>query len=252
MADGPLPPPAHVARLIPAFSQHGEHKCGHHRHDLEKKKNFAKYLQRYGDETESATWKVACSNCHCRVKLNQIHDLPCGDIICRNCLMVRAFNVKLNIEKNHEDILAVRKKRERLETLFIQSRKMTREDRETFTQNHDDTRRKMFRLAGLMCCGVDMQLARFLSCMTPAISRDLWLSIQWVCDPLDRQRICGWPDCGAYVPACCNYACPEDRSSRWHCVACQGNSLRWSCWLNKDQIKFPFLRQWCPLLAPAR
>ncbi|EAQ87128.1 hypothetical protein CHGG_03747 [Chaetomium globosum CBS 148.51] len=196
MADEPLPPPDHVLRLIPPFNHHGEHKCGHHRHNL-KEENFAKYVRRFGDDTESATWKVACRNCHSRVTLNQIHDLPCGDLICRGCLMVRAFNVKLNIERHHKRIQAVREKREDLETRFIESQDITPQDRQKFIQDHDDIRRVMFRLAGLMCCGVDMQLGRFLGCMTPAASRDLWLAIQWVGDPRYRQRICGWPDCGA-------------------------------------------------------
>ncbi|KAH6632830.1 hypothetical protein F5144DRAFT_491615 [Chaetomium tenue] len=195
MADEPLPPPDHVLMLIPPFNHHGEHKCGYHRHGL--KKNFAKYVRRFGGDTESATWNVACRNCRCLVTLNRVHELPCGDLICRDCLMVRAFNVKLNIEKHHRRIQSVRERREDLETSFIQSQDMSREGRDKFIQDHDDIRRVMFRLAGLMCCGVDMQLERFLGCMTPAASRDLWLAIRWVCDPRYRQRICGWPDCGA-------------------------------------------------------
>lgn len=248
--DEPLPPPAHIARLIPAFSEHGEHRCGHHRHDRNKK-NVAKYLERYGDYTDSAIWKVACSNCHCRVRLNQIHDLPCGEIICRDCLNVKAFNVKLSIEKSRDEILKVREERKRLEALFVRTSELTEEHKEKFVRSHADLCRKMLRLAGLMCCDVDMQLERFMSCMTPAVSQDLWLATKWLSDPLNLQRMCGWPDCRAYVPVCCIYKCPGD-GLRWHCVTCEGNSMGWSSSLEKDQIRFPFFPRRWPVLAPAR
>ncbi|KAK3293819.1 uncharacterized protein B0H64DRAFT_374688 [Chaetomium fimeti] len=175
VGDEPLPPPAHVADAIPDFHTHGEQRCGNHRHDL-KSKNFEKYLQRYG-ETEPATWKVPCSNCHHRVKLNQVHDLPCGEIICRNCLMVRAFNVKLNIEKHREEIEVERNARWRINMRFRRNPNMTANQRKAVVQKNAAIRRNMLHLAGLMCCGVDMQLGRFISCMAPKISRNLWLAI---------------------------------------------------------------------------
>ncbi|KAH6855570.1 hypothetical protein B0I37DRAFT_402302 [Chaetomium sp. MPI-CAGE-AT-0009] len=186
--DDPLPPPNHVTEAIPAFDKHGEKSCGSHQHDLDSK-NFEKYLKRYG-KGQSEAWEVACSNCHMRVKLNQIHDLPCGEIICRRCLMVRAFNVKLNIEKHRQDIRAQHIQRMRLNTLFRRNPVMTAEQRKAFVREQATIRRTMLSLAGLMCCGVDMQLRRFMSCMTPEVSQDLWLAIEWVYDRPDEQKLC--------------------------------------------------------------
>lgn len=105
--------------------------------------------------------------------------------------------------------------------------------------------------AGFTCCGKNMKLYRFVSCLSPKPSRDLWIITQWVRDPPSHQRVCGWPDCGAYVPICCTHLLPGGEGLRWHCVICQGNSMDCERDLRSTQIRFPYLPGGQPALTPS-
>ncbi|KAK4040617.1 hypothetical protein C8A01DRAFT_15520 [Parachaetomium inaequale] len=248
--DNPLPPPASVSEAIPPFHLHGERECGDHQHDASNS-NFAKYLQRQGKD-KSTAWNVACCNCHARVTLNQLHDLPCGDLICRDCVLVKVFSVKLKTEQNREKIQEARAKMGDIDRLFYHARDMTLRQKKEHIRRHEKLQQSVLRLAGFTCCGVYMELDRFLSCLNPDLSRDLWLAIEWVHDSLAEQRACAWPDCGAYLPVCCKYSRPGDSARRWHCVACQGNSMECARTLRTSQTKFPCLPKGQPALTPSR
>ncbi|KAK3307642.1 uncharacterized protein B0T15DRAFT_510894 [Chaetomium strumarium] len=280
------PPPASVASAIPRFHLHGEHNCGDHRHDITDPKFLRRrsFVRQGGSSSSKAgstttasasssttpPWLLACSRCHARVTLNCLHDLPCGDLLCRDCLVVAALSVKLEIEKRPGIIWNTRVNmadtRIRLAAITTtttttaatnkaatdpQERKKKR-----LVQRHAEYHKEVLRLAGLTCCGLDMQLERFLPCLSPAVSRDLWLAIRWVaCDEEPaEQRACAWPDCGAYLPVCCRYEMPgvEGYARRWYCVVCQGNSMECARKLRVEQRSFPFLPKGQPALTPSR
>ncbi|KAK4246652.1 hypothetical protein C7999DRAFT_41979 [Corynascus novoguineensis] len=248
--DGPLPPPKHVAEAIPPFHLHGERQCGDHRHDTSGS-ILERYLERQGKQA-SAVWNLACSNCRARTTLNQLHDLPCGDLICRGCLQVKVLSIKLGIDANHERIWQARTTMEGIEHCFRQNLRMTQSQKRALIQGYGQLRRRVLRLAGFTCCGKNMKLYRFMSCLSPKPSRDLWIITQWVRDPPSNQRVCGWPDCGAYVPICCTYLLPGGEGLRWHCVICQGNSMDCERDLRSAQTRFPYLPSGQPALTPSR
>ncbi|KAK4234478.1 hypothetical protein C8A03DRAFT_18629 [Achaetomium macrosporum] len=249
--DAPLPPPASVASAIPPFQLHGERNCGDHRHDTTDPKFRRRYFVRQG-KSESTAWLLACTNCHARVNLNNLHDLPCGDLICRDCLVVAAISVKLEIEKRPSIIWNTRATMTDIEILL--AKVIVPHERKRLVQRHSELQKTVLRLAGLTCCGVDMELERFLPCLSPTLSRDLWLAIRWVHDEQGEQRACAWPDCGAYLPVCCRYEMPgvEGYARRWYCVVCQGNSMDCARKLRVEQKKFPFFPKGQPALTPSR
>ncbi|KAK4158232.1 hypothetical protein C8A00DRAFT_10993 [Chaetomidium leptoderma] len=225
------PPPASVADVIPPFKQYGEHNCGDHQHNFNN--------------------KLACSNCHTRVKLGELHDLPCGDLICRDCLLVKAFSVKYSIEKNRDEIHESRKKMVDIDLAFFDHPNMISSERNLLIRRHTLLKRKVIRLAGFTCCGVDMRLDRFLPCLSTMVSRELWLAARWLSDTPNARRVCAWPDCGAYLPVCCGYPVPEECARRWYCVVCQGNSMDCARTLEMAQTRFPFLPRGQPALTPS-
>jgi hypothetical protein len=117
-------------------------------------------------------------------------------------------------------------------------------------RRHARLKRTVMRLAGLNCCCVNMQLERFLPCMGPAMSRDLWLALRWVWDDVRTHRACSWPDCGAFVPYYCMYEVPGDPARRYYCVTCQGNSMDCAQQVEVRQLRFPFLPRGQPALTP--
>ncbi|KAL2172962.1 uncharacterized protein P884DRAFT_321074 [Thermothelomyces heterothallicus CBS 202.75] len=258
--DLPLPPPDHVAATIPPFYLYGERECGDHRHDTSNStSNSNSNSNSNSDNHEAVAWQRACTNCHARATLNQLHDLPCGDLICRECLLVKVLSVKLHIEANHRKIREARTKMRAIDLCFARrpgpGGAMTPARKRMLCLRHSRLRASVLCLAGLACCGRDMGLHRFLPCLGPDRARELWLALKWVTSMPSEQRACGWPDCGAYVPSCCSYysALPGgDRARRWHCVTCQGNSMECARNLTTAQTRFPFLPRGQPALTPAR
>jgi hypothetical protein len=193
---------------------------------------------------------MACSNCKARAALTQLHDLPCGHLICRDCLLVKASGVKLSIEKNFKKIRGLRTQICEAEPIPAPTPEMIPRDKTT-PRPGPLSERRVVRLAGLTCCGMDMKLGRFLSCLSPSVSRDLWLVLCWIHDSPGSQRACAWPDCGAYLPARCAYKVGHV-ARRWHCVSCEGNSM--DCGRNVEvaQTRFPFLPKGQEALTPSR
>lgn len=248
--DAPFPPPSSVAEAIPPFHLHGERCCGDHRHSLDNK-NFRAYLETQ-HRGHSSTWLVACSNCQTRTTLNQLHDLPCGEMICRSCVVGRTTRARRELERNHVRIQNNRAKMSEIEQALAGSPGMHPRQRRALARRQSELGRAVMRLAGLTCCGVDMKLERFLACMAPDVSRDLWLVCHWLRDPVATQRSCAWPDCGAYLPRCCRYEVAWCSVRRYYCVACDGNSMDCSRALPAAQTRFPWLPRGHPALTPAR
>ncbi|KAK4130497.1 hypothetical protein BT67DRAFT_214914 [Trichocladium antarcticum] len=254
-AGAPEQPPASVTEVVPAFHQHGPHNCRDHHHDVGSQA-FQKYLLRQNKD-KSGAWDLACSKCHGRVTLSQLHDLPCGDFICHSCLNALALHVINSIEKNHLRILDARVKLQELDRYLARRPQTTmdsqkRQERKVFSRRRAEYARAITRRAGLACCGIGMGLDRFQSCLPPNLSRDLWLRSQWLHDPLRAQRACAWPDCGASMPLCCRYLVPGAGVYRYSCVACQGNSMDCARVLLAPQLRFPWLPEGQPALTPCR
>ncbi|KAL2158697.1 hypothetical protein VTH06DRAFT_4179 [Thermothelomyces fergusii] len=267
--DLPLPPPPHVAATIPRFHLYGERECGDHRHDggHNNGRNNANNSDN-GEASRSWPWRTPCTNCHVRATLNQLHDLPCGDLICRECLLVKVHAVRVYIGANHAKIREARKEMRAIDLSFgrrsapgdggpaatatATATAMTPTRRRLLRQRHDRLRASVLRMAGLACCGVDMGLHRFLPCLSPDRARELWLALKWVASAPSAQRACGWPNCGAFVPDSCSYALPGDWARRWYCVTCHGNSMECARSLAAAQTRFPFLPKGQLALTPAR
>lgn len=244
--DAPLPPPPSVTKLIPPFHQHGEHNCGNHQHDISNS-HFSRQ-----NKNNSAAWNLSCTKCHSRATLNQLHDLRCGDLICRDCLLIKAHRVSLSIERNRERIQDSWAQMEALHIYSSTKPDMDLREKKLVARRYGRHKLSILRLAGLTCCGVNMRLDRFLSCMGTVVSRDLWLAMCWVNDDPSEQRACAWPDCGAYLPVCCQYEVPAASAHRWYCVVCQGNSMDCVRTLDAAQTRFPFLPQGHDALTPSR
>ncbi|KAL2262398.1 hypothetical protein VTK26DRAFT_1447 [Humicola hyalothermophila] len=252
--ENPRPPPASVVEVLPAFHSHGEHNCGDHRYDL-CCSGFKKHLERQRKDASSA-WNLACSNCHLRLTLNRLHDLPCGDLLCCGCLNARALKIQRSLERNKDQILA-----SRIEMCDVQNRINSKHfsgldarSQKELSTRYRALEKRVLSLAGLTCCGgVKMKLDRFLACLRPEASRQLWLVYQWMQDPLWEHRACAWPDCNAYLPSCCRYEVPDSASYwHWYCVTCQANSMECSRDLLAPQSRFPWLSRGHPALTPCR
>ena len=248
--DAPLPPPASVVEVVPAFQVHGEHNCGEHRYDL-CSTSFKKSLDRQRRDPSTA-WNLTCSNCHARVTLNQLHDLPCGDLLCCSCLGAMALKIKRSIDKNRVTVQNSRAEMRDID-LYLTSKPsgLDSQQKKKLYTRYRTLEKKVFSLAGATCCGVRMKLDRFLKCLSPNVSRDLWLAYQWLQDPIDDQRACAWPDCDAYLPSCCRYEMEKTGSYwHWYCVTCEGNSMECDRGLFAAQSRFPWLPEGHPALTP--
>ncbi len=196
---------------------------------------------------------MSCSNCQARAALTQLHDLPCGHLICRDCLLVKASGVKRSIETNFRKIrqLRARMGEAEAESTPDSTPEMALEETTTPPRVPLPSERRIARLAGLTCCGMDMKLDRFLSCLSASVSKELWLLLCWVHDSPRSHRACAWPDCGAYLPARCAYVV-DHVARRWHCVTCEGNSMDCSRTIEVAQTRFPFLSKGQDALTPSR
>lgn len=246
----PLQPPTLVTAAIPPFHLHGEQNCGAHLDTAADKSSII------GQESRRSAHQVphslepgpACTFCRQKIDPSKLHDIPCGAMACRCCLEALVRNVKLSIGRNQAEIRHVRAmledipRRLCLESTFLKMNGLI--------QCQAEVKDKLNDLAGFLCCGINMQLQRFASCMSPGISRDLWLASEWLRDRLGHQRICGWPDCNAYVPACCRWL-DVSNTYRYHCVTCGGNSMQCKRRLQTPQAGFPCLPQGQPALTPS-
>jgi hypothetical protein len=243
-----LPPPRSVIANIPKFHLHGWENCGNHRYDTTHG-HLARMLARNG-RRDGRVWTLPCGDCGIRVALNELHDLPCGHMLCRECLLVAGLRVGMKIEMNHVRIREARLEMQEIDRRLYLEPRMGPLQKDMLQRRYSLLRRTVLDLAALTCCGHNTKLDRLLPCMTPVISRDLWLAINWICQSPDSQRSCAWPDCGAYLPACCRYRTVD--ANRWYCVTCHGNSMDCSRVLPASQTKFPFLPRGQPALTPAR
>jgi len=280
--NAPISPPKDVKACIPDFPKFGLHNCGNHRYNTENK-NIHIYFQRFQrsvlrgqPRNLSGSIELACTKCNTLTPLSHLHDLPCGDLVCLVCLRRLIARVHANIAQNWRAIRHTRNQIDQLERQLhdaeiggdpeetpsngrAKKRRLSWPKISAFTNiRHENLEKECFNLskrllelAGLTCCGVSMRLGRLLACLPPETARDLWLIFQWVQDPPYRQRVCAWPDCGAYIAACCRWDVGAS-GYRYHCVVCQGNSQDCSRTIEQEQIKFPYLPKGQPALTPAR
>lgn len=236
--DAPLPPPASVRAVIPPFDSHGELACGGH----------CRYEAEF-PESNGMNNTALCTSCRDRTALSLLHDLPCGrHILCRECLEMVANRVKWLIGHHWTSIRNMRTHMQHISSHLRQHPGLDEEERMRLQSQHSRYRLGVLELAGLACCGVSMKVNRFLACLSPAVSRDLWLSLRWISDSPGEQRSCAWPDCGAYLPVCCRY--PAIGDYRWYCVTCKGNSMECARTLPATQLEFPCLPKGQPALTP--
>ncbi len=148
----PLPPPPSVAETIPYFHQHGERNCGNHTHESSNQ-TVARYLSHHNRDASTAR-NLACSSCQARVTLSQLHDLPCGDMICRDCLLGKAFSVKCSIEMNRQKLEGSQARMTAVNTDFSSHPNMDEQEKKRLVRRYSQLRRSILHLAGLTCCGV--------------------------------------------------------------------------------------------------
>ncbi|KAJ4294718.1 hypothetical protein N0V88_004952 [Collariella sp. IMI 366227] len=184
----PPTPTARSRRGYPPFHSHGPRSCGDHRHDATNiTSNFPTYLKRHR-RVASTDWLIACSTCHRRAGLSEMHDLPCGHMLCRDCVVAAARLVKRSIERNIKQIEDARKKLVEIDAALQGESGVEAREKKMLIRRHAQLQKNVMKLAGLTCCGMNSRLDQFLGCLRPEMSRELWLQIQWVCDSPKAKR----------------------------------------------------------------
>ncbi|KAK3338568.1 hypothetical protein B0H65DRAFT_512375 [Neurospora tetraspora] len=229
-ADAPIPPPASIASRIPPFHTHGSSHCGNHAHEhsFPSGKKFNKN-KRVG---------TLCSFCFGPYKQGDLHQLPCGHFTCLSCLEERVRQIPTFMAVNAGLInQTVTKLREIMDYLGIitETDGLAATVRQYWIEEFATLRQELAILTNLSCsyCLVHIQPSRFMTCLSPEMSKVLWLTEEWLADeePEDRM-VCGWPDCRGYVPSWCGYLFAGEREvseaedaegRRWWCPSCKGN-----------------------------
>ncbi|KAH6619106.1 hypothetical protein B0J18DRAFT_411444 [Chaetomium sp. MPI-SDFR-AT-0129] len=238
--DEPLQPPPSVLLAIPPFHLHqGDHCCSHN-HDFSGPV-FAAHIQPRKQEQNGPYTNphenllLPCTDCHVSTPSHKLHDLPCGDVLCRLCLVARVAHVQKRIAQNHTEIQRLSHKIHHIDRYLrtIQTTNPLTGDRQKrYLAHRQFYHRTIARLAGLTCChsvrdvetkteaeteaeiDISQTLHRYQSCLGTTVSRNLWLLLNWLGDLPTGQRVCAWPDCGAYLPDCCRYQMADSTGSR--------------------------------------
>ncbi|KAK3398866.1 hypothetical protein B0T20DRAFT_498951 [Sordaria brevicollis] len=241
-AAAPLPPPAHIASRIPPFHTHGSSHCGNHAHEhvfpTQAAKNKSNKSKRVG---------TLCSFCFGPYKQGDLHQLPCGHFTCLSCLEERIRQIPVFMAVNSQQIYQatneMRGIMDYLEFGFAESDPLGEGEgldladtvRQYWLDEFVKLRGQVAVLTNLSCayCVVPIQPSQFMTCLSPDLSKVVWLTEQWLenREPLNRQ-MCGWPDCKGFIPSWCSYLIKGknevfERSEadciKWWCPNCKGN-----------------------------
>ncbi|KAK3391186.1 hypothetical protein B0H63DRAFT_520380 [Podospora didyma] len=285
----PLQPPNDVLNAIPPFHLYGPKNCSDHLHNLTEMQNLYETDQssspntdkepplkkpRYAQEgphsnPQTTPFKLmewVCSDCVGIYQPMDLHDLPCGHMLCLPCLEERAREVPNMLGKYQYQLNRALTQKYSIESKLQQHDQYPTSSRRTLSESQPSLLRKLAEaeqslsvFSGRACCGINMELfRRFARCLTPETARQLWLAEQWLDDHPDDRHACGWPDCEAYVPPCCVYELPaymggNGDGQRWWCVRCEGNSRGSSNRKRaQDMGRFPWLRRGTEVLLPSR
>ena len=268
IGDAPLPPPRSITRRIPPFHRHGAHNCGQHQHEPNLKNAEASANGR--DNRTARPSAIAppapCSRCEATVAAGELHDLPCGHLLCRACLVVRATNTISLVEDGAWHIEMDKRlaayaslgRRIRIMSMQRHGGETDAAEREGYYQRRRlKLRLEVLALAGMVCCGRPMRLGRFAACLPRDVSACYWICVQWLAEAPAARRLCGWPDCARLLPQSCQYRSPRggnaDGLDRYYCPHCGGNSMaKGRQVLRAAQDAFPWLPRGQPMLQPAR
>ncbi|EAA32613.2 hypothetical protein GE21DRAFT_6754 [Neurospora crassa] len=229
-ADAPLPPPLSIASRIPAFHIHGSSHCGNHAHEH----SFPS-----GKETnKNKRVGTLCSFCYGPYKQGDLHQLPCGHFTCLSCLEERVRQIPTFMVANagliNQTIAKMREIMDYLGTM-TETAGLASTVRQYWVDEFGFLRQELAILTNMSCsyCQVHIQPSRFMTCLSPEMSRILWLTEEWLADAQpENRRACGWPDCRAYVPSWCHYLfigkkevskAVDAEGRRWWCPSCKGN-----------------------------
>lgn len=235
-ADAPLPPPASIATRIPPFHTHGSSHCGNHAHEH----TFPLVSSSGTKLDKNKRVGTLCSFCFGPYKQGDLHQLPCGHFTCLSCLEERIRQIPGHMAINSQQINETVAK---LQDIVDYLATVTEADpladtvRQYWGEEFSTLRHELAILTNLACqyCLVHIQPSRFMTCLSPEMSKVLWLTEEWLVDaqPEDRM-VCGWPDCRGYIPSWCTYlfvgekevSCGEEQQGRrWWCPTCKGNSF---------------------------
>lgn len=227
--DEPLPPPPSVAEAIPDWSICGPQSCGdHHHHPALVHPGLAQ------ENAADSSPDFVCDVCDGRESTLQMHLLHCGHRFCRPCLNLAATVAHSTILENEEEIDLLLS----LHDDFAEDAYLNRDKPKlaaTLKEKALSWRREAWELSGFMCCGEMSGFWKYTSCMDPGIAKAAWKDFHYLRTPVEDRLFCGWPDCNAFVPQVCWYV--REKSPRWYCVSCGGNSQISSS--NRDGIERP-------------
>lgn len=209
--------PRALRRIIPPMDEFGPQNCGQH-----------------GNRTKPATAAVlvGCRDCHVRFPVAVLHCLPCGHVLCRDCL--RQAVVRTDALLHEPDSWAAIEQCMYdcvYETTILSPAGSDSDEASPAPRSTPATATAAERLLDAMrltCCGRFMQLDRHIACLDPGTAASYWVVHELLRWPLldDEQVVqhrCGWPDCRRLLAPTCEFV--RDHSAFFHCVRCQGNSV---------------------------
>ena len=232
-ADAPLPPPPSITSRIPPFHTHSSSHCGNHarEHSFPSVSSSGKKLNK------STRVGTLCSFCFGPYKQGDLHQLPCGHFTCLSCLEERVRQIPSYMAVNAQQIKeTVAKLRDIMEYLgtVTETDPLADTVRQYWVDEFGTLRQDLAMLTNLSCqyCLVHIQPSRSMTCLSPEMSKVLWLTEEWLVD--EDRMVCGWPDCRGYIPSWCTYLFVGEKEvsdpevadgRRWWCPNCKGNSF---------------------------
>lgn len=189
--------PTILDRVIPRIDLCGPHNCGSHRRVV-------------GVLTLPSP---PCRDCKVAgLPIGALHTLPCGHVLCLPCLSKQAAAIANGIYDAHvwDNIM---------QALHDDAYESTYYDYDGLPHG-----KPILQAAGMLCCGRDARLDRYLDCLDPAIATSYWIAHQVVRSAPDELRShCGWPDCRRQLVPACEFR--RDSCAFCYCPCCGGTSL---------------------------
>ncbi|CAK7204231.1 Dihydroorotate dehydrogenase (quinone), mitochondrial [Sporothrix eucalyptigena] len=198
--DSPVYLPRDLREIVPDMARYGRHNCGQH-----------------GGSKAKAKILVTCRDCRKKYPVAVLHALPCGHVLCRDCLkeVVWDIDARLNRGPTWDAI------QNAMDDEFYDKFFLPVEGQPLVQGNGMD---RALELAGMTCCDRLMGLDRHMACLDEHSAAAYWLAHEVLRHPLDLARHrCGWPDCGKTLAPTCYFA--RKGSQMFYCVRCQGNSI---------------------------
>src|SRR3569833_528621 len=166
-ATEPNPTPPVLHSCIPNFAHCGEDNCGEH---------SPSFL------TPSYATRRRCISCSRLVRIQNLHPLPCGHDLCRDCLDIAVGKIDQCISSRDRWDTSVEPLLETRNDCLIRAGQAIEQSLPSlaarYTEEADRALLQAQRALKMTCCGMDMHLEKHLYCMALKCARQ-WVSADW-------------------------------------------------------------------------